>query len=551
MTAAMEQKEREPTPEELAAYLDFIARKQKLDQESEVVTPTPSFVVKTALVTVPPPSERPMAALPPGAVPGQKVFMNITCHAFLPPITARPGGDGSGGEGGGGGGPALSVPLAMGEPRKDRDKAGATAVAVDVIVHPSVTADAERDKSGHFRHWLVEFCLQYFARKFGAALSPQYKVPLLKYKGAKEGEGGGVHSQRLRKPKATVIGEGQAQAAQSSTAAAPTTLPQPMALLAEAGGLPEAATGLVVASGRGGAGGGGAGTPAATQLPRGPPRTAGSSTTTSSPMEIRLVGEERAREAKSFATRVAEEVSGAGEGEGGGGKSAEEAPGAPSLIKKAFGSGGEALSSSSSSSPQAAAAAAPLGTGIGLSQGSTRRLPKARTLQARVEAEVVGHSGGAPGADAGAGAPASGSGAAAGTTGAFRVECPVELQQGGGGGGGGGGGATAAAATAAALPPLQLFSASLPPALPPTAVAALRIELALSPPPPPLSTLSLRCAAEGTSITLAVAAPSPPHAHSSTAQHPAEPLRACLALPVPCSAVGRGGAGVACALHGA
>ena len=479
---ALDGKDDEPSPEELAAFLSHLrATQQRAAAEAEVVTPQPCFVVKTSLLALPGPGDRPMAPLPQGAAPGQKVFVNITHHAFLPPISTRPGEAGGGG-GGEAAAAALSVPLAMGEPRLDRDKAGESALAVDVIVHPSVTADAERDASGHFRHWLVEFCLQYFARKFGAALSPQYRVPLMKYKGG-VGGGAGVHSQRLRRPKAAVIAEG-ASAAEAAAAAAPA---KPMTLLAEAGALPEAATGLVLsspASAAAAAAAAGAASARPPSLPRGPPKSlAAAGGAGSSPMEIRLVGEERAREAQSFASRVAEEVGkegGGGAEEGGGGGRGGGAA-APALVTQAL-SGAPAASSASS------------GGGIGLSQGSTRRLPRARTVTARVEVEVLG------------GARDSGGGGRP-----VMVPCAVAAAAGGGG---------ATQALAAALPQQH-------PALGPGAsIAGVVIELALSQPPPPLGALALAGAADGGSLTLRVA---------GAGGAPA--LALSLALPVPCALV--------------
>ena len=475
-------KDDEPSPEELAAFLSHLrATQQRAAAEAEVVTPQPCFVVKTSLLALPGPGDRPMAPLPQGAAPGQKVFVNITHHAFLPPISTRPGEAGGGGDGESAAA-ALSVPLAMGEPRLDRDKAGESALAVDVIVHPSVTADAERDASGHFRHWLVEFCLQYFARKFGAALSPQYRVPLMKYKGG-VGGGGGAHSQRLRRPKAAVIAEG-AGAAEAAAAAAPA---KPMTLLAEAGALPEAATGLVLsspASAAAAAAAAGAASAKPPSLPRGPPKSlAAAGGAGSSPMEIRLVGEERAREAQSFASRVAEEVGkegGGGAEEGGGGGRGGGAA-APALVTQAL-SGAPAASSASS------------GGGIGLSQGSTRRLPRARTVTARVEVEVQAPAEGEAGEGA-AGRP-------------VMVACTV---------------------AAAAGAPLAL-AAALPLAHPAlragSVVAGVAIELALSLPPPPLSALALAGAADGSSLTLRIGA---------VGDAPGAVLT--LALPVPCSLV--------------
>ena len=501
----MDAKEGEPTPEELAAYLDFLrhsAQQRAQQAESELVYPTPSFVVKTALLTLPGAGERPLAALPAGLAPGQKVFVNITHHASLPPISTRPGEAAVGSGGDGGVAAALSVPLAMGEPRLDRDKAGAAALAVDVIVHPSVTADAERDGSGHFRHWLVDFCLQYFARKFGAALSPQYRVPLMAYKGGVEGgEQGGVHPQRLRKPKAAVIGEGGGGGgggAAGSGSGSDAAL-KPMSLLAEAGALPEAATGLVVSVGPGSSSGASTSASASASgrraAPRGPPRSLAAPGTAGggSAMEIRLVGEERAREAMSFASRVAEEV-GAEEG-GKAGEEAGAASGAPALIRQAL--GGPAAAPSSAS-------------GIGLSQGTTRRLPRARTVQARVEVEL-------------ARAASAGDGAAPEV-----LACPVQQAPAVQGEGKG-----STQAFACALPPKAAGAASDSS----SSVACVRIELSLSLPVPPLSALSLCGAADGTSLTLRVAA------HGD-----APALAATLALPVPCSLVtssssGSGGSG--------
>jgi hypothetical protein len=380
----------------------------------EEVTPTPAFVIKSAVVSL----EASPRGLPPAAAVGVKVFLNVTHHGAVPPLATRP--DEAGGS-------AVSVPMALGEVREERDKQGAPCLAADVIVHPSVAGDAARDGTGAFRHWLADFCLQYFARKHGAALSPAYSLPAVaaNYKG-----GGGVRSQRLRKAKVAVVdGEGVAGGGGGGGRSGGAGAPAPLSLLAEAGALHEGAMGLVPggAAAGGGSGGGGA------RRPRGPPVRA----PPPAALDIRLVAEEREREAAGVAGRVAAELKAADGDEGGG------AP-LPSLLLRS-GVGG------------AGGGAQPGGAAIGLTAGATRRAPK----PIGVAVALLLRDGG---------------------------EVPCALTPAGGGGGGGGGGAASLLFLAAAPP-----SAGAPP---PADVVSLRVAFSL-PPPHGLPASALRLSARG------------------------------------------------------
>jgi hypothetical protein len=123
----------------------------------------------------------------------------------MPPV--RKVAEAAAGGGGGGGGAAaeesaVNVPLAVGPVKHDLDKGDPPqpCCVVDMVVHPDVVADCERDPSGGFRHWLVQLASQYMARKHGLELSPQYRLPRLAYKGAS------VTQQRIRRPAAGAKG---------------------------------------------------------------------------------------------------------------------------------------------------------------------------------------------------------------------------------------------------------------------------------------------------------------------------------------------------------
>jgi hypothetical protein len=58
----------------------------------------------------------------------------------------------------------VSIPLSVGPLKKDVDKAGAPCEVVDVVVHPGVLADCDREVSGSMRHFVVELALQYVER---------------------------------------------------------------------------------------------------------------------------------------------------------------------------------------------------------------------------------------------------------------------------------------------------------------------------------------------------------------------------------------------------
>lgn len=193
---------------QLAALATAMAPPPAPGDTSRIVTPTPGFVVKTLMMqqwrrpVSGPPAGRASAATAPAEVPpGTKVFINIAAHDAVAAIRRvkrlKEGASGDGEEEEG-----ISIPVAVGDTKDDVDKHAAAVLVVDVIVHPAVLADVERDMTGAFRHFLSELATQYVERKHGMALSAQYRIPPgLKYKGET------VTSQRVRAQAADLAGK--------------------------------------------------------------------------------------------------------------------------------------------------------------------------------------------------------------------------------------------------------------------------------------------------------------------------------------------------------
>lgn len=153
------------------------------------MTPQPGFVAKTRF-TAPPPPSRSDSSTNNKLGPDAKLFINFCCHEAIgaPKEQTRLRSDGSGEQVG------LHIPLSVGPAKADTDRSGAPCLVHDVIVHPDVMREAQHcDASGSYRHWLIELGLQYLERKEGYALSHQYRLPSMAYKG-----GGPVTSQRVR-----------------------------------------------------------------------------------------------------------------------------------------------------------------------------------------------------------------------------------------------------------------------------------------------------------------------------------------------------------------
>eukprot|EP00753_Platysulcus_tardus_P005828 PLAT13716.1.p1 GENE.PLAT13716.1~~PLAT13716.1.p1 ORF type:complete len:492 (+),score=160.51 PLAT13716.1:99-1478(+) len=129
-------------------------------EEGVDVTPKPGFVIKTVDDS------------------GLKTFINICVSSKVrkPSTTIRKGPDGEDQEG-------LSVPLSVGPPRPGEDKAGKACVVYDVIVSPTVVKQSKQDKTGGYRHWIVEIALNYVGEKYSVTLDPRYKLPKMRYKG--------------------------------------------------------------------------------------------------------------------------------------------------------------------------------------------------------------------------------------------------------------------------------------------------------------------------------------------------------------------------------
>lgn len=237
-----------------------------VEPSSADVTPTPSFVIKTHVESTTAPKAPHPVTVAPLCTAGTKLFINLCYHEAMPPMRrlSRPGPSGEAEEG-------VHVPLAVGHLKEERDNKDAPCLVCDLIMHPDVIRDCDRDGSGGFRHWLVQLALQYVQMKHGLQGSAQYAIPKLKYKGS------AVSGQRIRVDKPIGI-----QEVRDSSPLAPTSTP--LGLLSEAGALPEGSTALAPHQ----PGMRGAALSITGQVPA---RRAPLPSTT--PMEIRLLSEER------------------------------------------------------------------------------------------------------------------------------------------------------------------------------------------------------------------------------------------------------------------
>jgi hypothetical protein len=147
------------------------------DAESVFVVPEPHFAIKTS---------RPDPAGVGG--PPLKFFINVCSSDQVPPLREMTKLDEAGQEQRG-----IHVPVSVGPLKKEVDRAGAPCEVVDVVVHPGVAADCERDGTGGMRHFVVDLALQYVERKYAVALSHEYKLPRLRYQGLQ------VTGQRMRR----------------------------------------------------------------------------------------------------------------------------------------------------------------------------------------------------------------------------------------------------------------------------------------------------------------------------------------------------------------
>lgn len=148
----------------------------------------------------------------------------------------------------------MHVPVSVGALKKEVDRTGAPCEVVDVIVHPGVADDCERDGSGGMKHFAVDLAVGYVERKYGLSLSPQYKLPTLagKYMGQT------VTGQRVRRQAAragiaevggsSAAGAGGGAAAPAAAAAAPGIGRSALSTLTEAGALGSTGAALVPSS---------------------------------------------------------------------------------------------------------------------------------------------------------------------------------------------------------------------------------------------------------------------------------------------------------------
>jgi hypothetical protein len=203
------------------------------DAESVFVVPEPHFAIKTS---------RPDPAG--GGGPPLKFFINVCSSDQVPPLREMTKLDEAGQEQRG-----IHVPVSVGPLKKEVDRAGAPCEVVDVVVHPGVAGDCERDGTGGMRHFVVDLALQYVERKYAVALSREYKLPRLRYQGPQ------VTGQRMRRQAARAgIAEVQPKAAAgaSGVGSGPGVAAAPgrsaLSLLAETGAIGGGSSSVVPSS---------------------------------------------------------------------------------------------------------------------------------------------------------------------------------------------------------------------------------------------------------------------------------------------------------------
>lgn len=175
---------RQHNPEQYAQLMKEISQQQpsgKGDDDGVDVQPDPGFVIKTVVEDIQEnrkdkASSADLEFL--AAKKGQKIFVNLCTSDHVEEFTERTVLDDDGNEQRG-----VSIPLSLGPLVTETDKKGGECVACDCVVNPGVLTDCNEDSTGSFRHFVCELALQYVERKYGLALSYEYRLPKLRYKG--------------------------------------------------------------------------------------------------------------------------------------------------------------------------------------------------------------------------------------------------------------------------------------------------------------------------------------------------------------------------------
>jgi hypothetical protein len=221
--------------------------KKPTGDESIIITPTPHFVIKSLCIGLSGPAAASKQSsnsseiikdedlyIPRTFTIGHKVYINLCSHSAMPPVRKAIAESGKTSDES-----AVNVPLAVGPVKHDTDKSGEPCCVVDMVMHPDVAQDCEKDRTGAFRHWLVQLASQYMDKKHGLDLSPQYRLPKMLYKGST------VTQQRIRKPaggagirELSSNVEPITTSSNNSVINSQANVVAPMAILSEAGALP-------------------------------------------------------------------------------------------------------------------------------------------------------------------------------------------------------------------------------------------------------------------------------------------------------------------------
>ena len=143
------------------------------------ITPTPGYVIKTRQVA-----------------DETKVFITLCSHELIDPpgLKKRLDENGEPVEG-------MNIPMSVGAGRTGVAKAGASCRVYDIIVNPQVVADGLSDKSGKYRDFVAQLCIQSVEQKYRSELDRRYKLPIIKNNYMGEGDSG-VESQMIQDRKA-------------------------------------------------------------------------------------------------------------------------------------------------------------------------------------------------------------------------------------------------------------------------------------------------------------------------------------------------------------
>lgn len=160
------------------------------------ISPTPGYVIKTHQIA-----------------DDVKVFINLCCHDALdaPAMKKRLNDSGEEVEG-------LNIPMSVGAGRTGVAKEGKVCRVYDIIVNPQVLQEGLDDKSGKYRDFVAQLCIQSVENKYQSQLDRRYKLPLIKNNYMGESVESQVIQDRKSMPKIEEVTENSATARSAAAA---------------------------------------------------------------------------------------------------------------------------------------------------------------------------------------------------------------------------------------------------------------------------------------------------------------------------------------------